>query len=133
MPMRGKKMNLAFGLEVIYEDAEFVISDKDKVGIVGVNGAGKTTLFKVLLGQQELDSGSINIGNAEIGYLPQEIVIEDETQTVWDYIRDGRPIRNLENELNEIYVKLETAEGEEQERLIRRMGKIQVLIIPIQR
>ena len=125
MPMRGKKMNLAFGLEVIYEDAEFVISDKDKVGIVGVNGAGKTTLFKVLLGQQELDSGSINIGNAEIGYLPQEIVIEDETQTVWDYIRDGRPIRRLENELNEIYVKLETAEGEEQERLIRRMGKIQ--------
>ena len=125
MPMRGKKMNLAFGLEVIYEDAEFVISDKDKVGIVGVNGAGKTTLFKVLLGQQELDSGSINIGNAEIGYLPQEIVIEDDTQTVWDYIRDGRPIRRLENELNEIYVKLETAEGEEQERLIRRMGKIQ--------
>ena len=125
MPMRGKKMNLAFGLEVIYEDAEFVISDKDKVGIVGVNGAGKTTLFKVLLGQQELDSGSINIGNAEIGYLPQEIQIEDETQTVWDYIRDGRPIRRLENELNEIYVKLETAEGEEQERLIRRMGKIQ--------
>lgn len=125
MPMRGKKMNLAFGLETIYEDAEFVISDKDKVGIVGVNGAGKTTLFKVLLGMQELDSGSINIGNAEIGYLPQEIEIEDETQTVWDYIRDGRPIRKLENELNEIYVKLETAEGEEQERLLRRMGKIQ--------
>ena len=33
MAMRGRKMNLAFGLEVIYEDAEFVISDKDKVDI----------------------------------------------------------------------------------------------------
>ena len=47
--MKGSKMNLAFGLEVIYEDAEFQINERDKVGIVGVNGAGKTTLFRLLL------------------------------------------------------------------------------------
>ena len=128
MAMRGKNMHLAFGLEVIFDDAEFVISDKDKVGIVGVNGAGKTTLFKVLLGKESLDSGIISTGNSRIGYLPQEIVVENEHQTVWDYLRQGRPIGALENELNDIYVKLETAEGEEQERLLRRMGKVQELL-----
>ena len=128
MAMRGKNMHLAFGLEVIFDDAEFVISDKDKVGIVGVNGAGKTTLFKVLLGKESLDSGIISTGNSRIGYLPQEIVVENEHQTVWDYLRAGRPIKALEDELNDIYVRLETAQGEEQERLLRRMGKVQELL-----
>lgn len=61
--MKGSKMNLAFGLEVIYEDAEFQINERDKVGIVGVNGAGKTTLFRLLLKELELDSGTLTIGN----------------------------------------------------------------------
>lgn len=125
MAIRGKKMNLSFGIEDIYLDADFVVSDGDKVGIVGVNGAGKTTLFKLLLNELELDSGTISKGNGAIGYLPQEIIVEDEPQTVWDYLRDGRPIRRLERELEEIYKSLETAEGEAQEDLLRRMSKNQ--------
>lgn len=121
-------MCLSFGQEIIYEDAEFFVGDRDKVGVVGVNGAGKTTLFKVLLEQLELDSGAVSKGSARVGYLPQEIVIENEEQTVWDYLRDGRPIRALERELEEIYVRLESAEGEEQERLLKRMGKVQELL-----
>ncbi len=128
MAMRGKNMYLAFGLETIFDDAEFVVSDGDKVGIVGVNGAGKTTLFKVLLGKQQLDSGVISTSKY-IGYLPQEIVVEDERQTVWDYLRDGRPIRKLERELNEIYARLETElEEEEMDRTLRRMAKVQELL-----
>ena len=64
MAMRGRNMHLAFGLETIFDDAEFTVGDRDKVGIVGVNGAGKTTLFKVLLGKQELDSGDISSSHA---------------------------------------------------------------------
>ena len=73
--MKGIKMNLAFGNKIIYEDADFDISRYDKAGVVGVNGAGKTTLFRILLGEQELDSGSIVAGNLRIGHLPQEVVI----------------------------------------------------------
>ncbi len=123
--MKGSKMNLAFGLETIYEDAEFLLGERDKVGIVGVNGAGKTTLFRVLLRELELDSGSISVGNARIGYLPQEIVLDDKQQTVWEYLQDGRPIRRLNEELEEIYKKLETADINEQEPLLERMGKLQ--------
>lgn len=123
--MKGSNMNLSFGLEVIYEDAEFLINTYDKVGIVGVNGAGKTTLFQVLLHQQELDSGTISTGNSRIGYLPQEIVIEDESCTVLDYLQGGRPLRKLEAELDQIYQKLELAAASEQEALLKRMEKTQ--------
>lgn len=123
--MKGTKMNLSYGLEVIYEDADFHIDNLDKVGIVGVNGAGKTTLFHVLMREQELDSGSISIGNARIGYLPQEIVMDDESCTVLDYLLGGRPIGKLESELNQIYKKLEDADDEEQAPLLNQMEKLQ--------
>lgn len=125
MTMKGSNMNLAFGLEVIYEDAEFQVNDHDKVGIVGVNGSGKTTLFRVLLREQELDSGSINTHNARIGYLPQEIAVENESCTVLEYLQGGRPIGRLETELDRIYQKLEQADVSEQGPLLTHMEKIQ--------
>lgn len=123
--MKGSKMYLSFGLETIYEDAEFHTEEHDKIGIVGVNGAGKTTLFRLLLHEIELDSGTLSVGNARVGYLPQEIVLEDENITVWDYMFDGRPIRKINAELEDIYEKLTYTEGEEVEALLRRMGKLQ--------
>lgn len=122
--MRGTNMNLAFGLETIFEDAGFQINKLDKVGIVGVNGAGKTTLFRLLLHELELDSGHLSLDNARIGYLPQEIILEDETITAWDYLLNGRPIGKLERELNEIYTALETV-SDDQETLLKRMTKLQ--------
>lgn len=121
-------MNLSFGVETIYEDAEFHIDTYDKVGIVGVNGAGKTTLFHVLMHEQELDSGAISTGNAKIGYLPQEIVLEDESCTVLEYLQSGRPIKKLETELNGIYKKLEHADASEHAQLYKRMEKLQTCL-----
>lgn len=123
--MKGTNINLSFGTEVIYEDADFYIDTHDKVGIVGVNGAGKTTLFHVLLHEQELDSGTISTGNSRIGYLPQEIAIEDESCTVLEYLQRGRPIKKLEAELNVIYKKLERAGEAEQALLFKQMEKLQ--------
>ncbi|WP_040382188.1 ribosomal protection-like ABC-F family protein [Enterocloster hominis (ex Hitch et al. 2024)] len=123
--MKGSKMNLAFGNKIIYDDADFSINQYDKAGIVGINGAGKTTLFRILLGEQELDSGSIMTGNLRIGYLPQEIVIEEETRTVLDYLQEGRPVGRLEEELNLVYQKLEIAEASEQTSLLKRMERLQ--------
>lgn len=123
--MKGTKINLAFGTEVIYEDADFYIDTHDKVGIVGENGAGKTTLFHVLLHEQELDSGTISTDNSRIGYLPQEITIEDESRTVLEYLKRGRPINKLEAELNVIYKKLESAGTAEHAMLFKQMEKLQ--------
>ena len=118
-------MHLSFGTEVIYDGAQFQTGKNDKVGIVGVNGAGKTTLFRVILGQVELDSGFVSAAGARVGYLPQVLSFDDLGKTVWDYLFDARPIRRLEAELEDIYAALETAEGDEQNRLLARMTKVQ--------
>lgn len=123
--MKGTNMNLSFGLEVIYEDADFHIGPHDKAGIVGVNGAGKTTLFQVLMHKQELDSGTVSTGNLRIGYLPQEIVMEDESCTALEYLQSGRPVKDLETELKEIYKKLENARPSEHAMLLKQMETLQ--------
>ena len=122
--MRGINMNLSFGTEMIYEDAEFHISRHDKVGVVGVNGSGKTTLFRVILQEQELDDGHIFTDNARIGYLPQEVVLDDGDLSVWDYLLTGRPLKALEAELGRIYEALASETGE-QGRLLKRMAALQ--------
>ena len=121
--MEGEHMYLSFGSEVIYEDASFKIEDKDKVGVVGVNGAGKTTLFKILLKQEHLDSGKVMFQNKKIGYLPQEIDFKEKEQSVFDYLFEARPIHQLEQELNQIYMHL--AEGKEEKKWLKQAEKIQ--------
>lgn len=123
--MRGQNLQLAFGTEIIYDDTNFYLNDTDKTGVVGVNGAGKTTLFKIILKQLELDGGTISTGNSRIGYLPQVIDFEDKQKTVWDYLYDARPIRQIEKELNEIYEKLTYVTEDEQPPLLNKMGRLQ--------
>lgn len=62
-----------YGAKVLFEEARFSINDGEHVGVIGPNGAGKTTLFKILVGQEHLDSGDlIKSQKLKIGYLEQE-------------------------------------------------------------
>lgn len=126
--MKGSNLNLSFGLELIYENANFQLNDFDKVGVVGVNGAGKTTLFKVILKTQELDSGKIDVINKRIGYLPQEIILEDKDITVFDYIMTARPIEKLEQELTKLYNDVAVTTGKEQDKIMNKISKTQTLL-----
>src|SRR5574344_2899471 len=123
--MKGSNLNLSFSLENIYEDANFEINDFDKVGVVGVNGAGKTTLFKVILKEQELDSGKISIIDKKVGYLPQEIILANKDITVFDYIMEARPIKKLNQELIDLYNEVSNAPVKEQNKLMNKIAKIQ--------
>ena len=123
--MKGEHLYLSFGSEIIYDDANFSIEEKDKVGVVGVNGAGKTTLFKILLKEERLDAGKIKVINKRIGYLPQEITFTNQEMIVLDYLSEGRPIKRLEQELNNIYEKLLKLEEKEQNKVLKHAEKIQ--------
>lgn len=123
--MKGQHMYLAFGSETIYDDCEFLIENQDKIGVVGVNGAGKTTLFKLILNQENLDSGKITISNKKIGYLPQEISFYDQNIKVLDYLYQGRPINKLEKELETTYEKITTSSPKEQKELLKKASRLQ--------
>ena len=128
--MNGKNLNLAFSTEKIYEDANFHIEENDKVGVVGVNGAGKTTLFRVILGEQELDSGKLVISKKKrIGYLPQEIVLDDRDMTVFEYLLKARPIEELETKLTNLYQKVaEETDEKQQSKLLSEIGTTQDIL-----
>jgi len=62
-----------FGPKVLFEGLDWLITSKDRVGMVGRNGTGKSTLLKVLAGLESLDKGSINAAKGTTaGYLPQD-------------------------------------------------------------
>lgn len=57
---------------ILFDDLNFTLGSKEKVGLVGLNGCGKTTLFKIIAGLEEPDSGSVVISHERIAMLPQE-------------------------------------------------------------
>lgn len=64
--------------KTLFNNASFVINDTDKIGLVGMNGAGKSSLLKAIIGDVELDSGTIaRKKDLKIGYLPQESIFDD--------------------------------------------------------
>ena len=73
-------LKVEFSAKPLYQDASFVINDKDKIALVGKNGAGKSTMLKILCGLQKPDAGVIAIpSDTTIGYLPQVMKLTDDT------------------------------------------------------
>ncbi|MFB1009102.1 MAG: ATP-binding cassette domain-containing protein, partial [Sulfurospirillum sp.] len=69
-----------FGAQTLFENISFTLSRGNKIGFVGRNGSGKSTLFKILLGEEETDSGDILIPkNYTIGALRQHIAFTHKT------------------------------------------------------
>lgn len=126
--MNIQNLCMSFNKEIIFDNMSVIFQGTDKVGITGVNGAGKSTLFNLIRGTLTPDSGKILLDNKRIGYLPQvitdEIPIEDIT--VFDYLLEGRPIKKLENELNDIYLKISnTIEEKELKIYYNKIDKIE--------
>ncbi len=62
------------GQKILYKDAGFQIRPEDRIGLVGPNGAGKTTIFRVIMGEESVDSGTVNIPDKTIiGYFSQDV------------------------------------------------------------
>ena len=73
-----EKLKVEFGIKPLFQDANFVINDHDKVALVGKNGAGKSTLLKILCGKQMPTDGKIsNSSDMTIRYLPQVMILQD--------------------------------------------------------
>jgi energy-dependent translational throttle protein EttA len=80
-----------FGDRVLVEQMNFSLPPGGIIGVIGPNGAGKTTLFKMIIGQETADSGSIRIGDTvKLAYVDQNRDELDPSQTIWQAITDGQ-------------------------------------------
>ncbi|MBH0201952.1 MAG: energy-dependent translational throttle protein EttA [Nitrospira sp.] len=80
----------AFGDNVLYENVNFSLPKGGIVGVVGPNGAGKTTMFKMIIGKEKPDAGTIKVGETvKLGYVDQDRSL-DPTKSVYDVISDGQ-------------------------------------------
>ena len=77
----------SFGDIKIIQDFTYTFLRNDRIGIIGVTGIGKSTLLKMIIGEDEPDSGNITIGETvKIGYFSQDTYVFDEKMRVIDYV-----------------------------------------------
>ena len=70
--IEASNVSKAYGDKLLYENLEFNLPQAGIVGIIGPNGAGKTTIFKMIMGEENADKGSFNVGEtAKIAYVDQ--------------------------------------------------------------
>ena len=79
-----------FGERLLIDDLSFRLPQGGIVGIIGANGAGKSTLFKMLTGQEQPDTGSIDFGDTvQLSYVDQSRDTLNDSKTVWEEISEG--------------------------------------------
>jgi len=88
--VEAKHLGKSYGDKLLFENLSFNLPRGGIVGLIGPNGAGKTTLFKLIVGKEQPDAGSVRAGESvKVGYVDQDRVL-DGNKTVWEVIADGK-------------------------------------------
>ena len=86
----------AFGDKVLFDDLEFKLPPAGIVGVIGPNGAGKTTLFRLIMGAEQADKGTFEVGpTVKVAYVDQQHKAIDPEKTVYQVISGGSDLINL--------------------------------------
>lgn len=88
--IEAEHLHKAFGDRVLIDDLSFSLPRNGIVGVIGPNGVGKTTLFKMIMGLEDVTSGSLEIGETvQISYVDQNRAGIDPKKNVWEVVSDG--------------------------------------------
>ena len=88
----AKGLKKAYGDKVLFDDLSFSLPRGGIVGIIGPNGAGKTTLFRMIVGREKADGGSLIVGDTvQLAYVDQSRELND-TNTVYKEVSEGSDI-----------------------------------------
>ena len=91
--IEAKGVSKSFGEKLLYEDLNFSLPPAGIVGIIGPNGAGKTTLFRMIMGQENPDTGSFIMGDTvKVSYVDQQHADIDPEKTIWEQITGGNEL-----------------------------------------
>jgi ATP-binding cassette ChvD family protein len=89
--VQTEKLSKGYGDRLLIEDLSFSLPRGGIVGVIGPNGAGKTTLFRMILGQEEPDGGTLRVGDSVApSYVDQSRDALDPARSVWEQISDGQ-------------------------------------------
>lgn len=120
-----QNLSVEFSAKSLFDNINYVINKKDKIALVGKNGAGKSTMLKIIAGLQKPSSGSVAIpSDVTIGYLPQQMVLND-TSTVIEEVRKAfSHIDSLHEQIDKVNQQLQSRQdydSEDYNELIERL------------
>ena len=115
-----------FGTQKIFSGIDLVVNDNDQIAIVGPNGIGKSTLIKIIMGQEEIDSGDVQKNKAlSIGYLPQETHWNSLDDTILEeMISADETIYNLIIKKRELEILISDAKRTDLDKKIKEYGEV---------
>jgi ATP-binding cassette ChvD family protein len=88
--VEAEGLSKGFGDRLLIEDLSFSLPPAGIIGVIGPNGAGKTTLFRMIVGDEQPDSGSLRLGETvKIAYVDQSRDALDPAKTAWEEISGG--------------------------------------------
>ena len=123
--IEAKGISKAFGDKLLFEDLSFTLPPGGIVGIIGPNGAGKSTLFKIITGQEEPDSGTIEIGETvHLGYVDQSRDDLDPKNNVWQEISDELDYMKVNGHdmSTRAYVGAFNFKGQDQQKVVGKLS-----------
>ena len=112
----------AFGDKLLYDNLNFMLPPNGIVGVIGPNGAGKTTLFRLIMGLEQVDGGTFDVGSTvKIAYVDQQHKSIEPDKTVYQVISQGNEtLRMGGKEINaRAYLSRFNFSGADQEKLCR--------------
>jgi sulfate-transporting ATPase len=118
-------LSKGYGERLLMDNVKFSMPPGSIVGIIGPNGAGKTTLFRMLIGAETPDSGSIRVGpTVKLAYVDQSRQALDDRKTVWEEISGGQDIIRVEGyeTASRGYVGRFNFKGTQQQQLIGELS-----------
>ena len=125
MILACQNISKSFGDAEILKSINFHIEEHDKLAIVGVNGAGKTTLLRIILGEEEPDTGGVvRARDIRVGYLSQHQDISFDNTVYQEMEQAKQYLIDMERRLRELEADMKHAEGDELAKILETYNRL---------
>ena len=117
--LQANKIERSFAGEVLFDNINLQVDERDRIALVGKNGAGKSTLLKILVGEEEPTSGEINKKkDISLSYLAQDSRFESENTIYDEMLHVFDDLRRTENQLRQMELEMGEKSGEALDKLM---------------
>ena len=123
--LQANKIERSFAGEVLFENINLQVDERDRIGLVGKNGAGKSTLLKILVGEEEPTSGEINKKkDISLSYLAQDSRFESSNTIYDEMLHVFDDLRKTEKTLRQMELAMGEKTGADLEKLMQDYDRL---------